>query len=308
MRKTCLEEIYQLARRDPRVCFFGSDIGSGTLDSFKREMPERFFMEGVCEANIVGIMSGLAMNGKIPFMNTPAVFLTRRCYEQVLLDASWHRLKVRLVGSGAGLVYAPLGATHLAFEEMAVFRAIPNMTIVSPCDAEEMKRLMPQTLDWDGPIYIRLGKGGDPIVSRPDLVFRLGKAILMRTGIDVLLVTTGIMLGPVLEAAKKLDEKGVSAAVLHVHTVKPFDVPAFLAAAGPVRAVLTCEEHSIVGGLGSAVAEILAERAFSPVKKFARLGIPDVFPDKYGSQQKLLEHYGLSAANLAAKALGLLNP
>ena len=131
MRKTCLNEIYKLAKQDKRVIFFGSDIASGTLAQFQKEMPDRYFMEGVSEANIIGLMSGLAMNGKIPYLNTIAVFSTRRCYEQILLDAAMHNLKIRIVGSGGGLVYAPLGPTHLAFEDISLMRIIPNMTIIA---------------------------------------------------------------------------------------------------------------------------------------------------------------------------------
>ncbi len=228
MRKTCLEEIYKLAKQDKRVIFFGSDIAAGTLAQFQKEMPERYFMEGVCESSIIGMMAGLAMNGKIPYLNTIAVFLTRRCYEQILLDAAMHNLKIRLIGSGGGLVYAPLGSTHLAFEDIALMRAMPNMTVVAPCDAEEMKRLMPQTLDYNGPIYIRLAKGGDPIVSSPDKPFKIGKAILMREGKDALLVTTGITLKIALDAVLMLEKKNISASVLHIHTIKPIDRKAIL--------------------------------------------------------------------------------
>ncbi len=294
MRKTCLNEIYNLARRDDRIVFFGSDIAAGTLSKFKEEMPDRYFMEGVSEANIIGVMSGLAMNNKIPYLNTIAVFSTRRCYEQILLDAAMHNLKIRIIGSGGGLVYAPLGATHLAFEDISLMRVIPNMTIVAPCDAEEMKRLMPQTLDHDGPMYIRLGKGGDPIVSLPDNPFRIGKAILMREGRDALIVTTGVTLKLVMDAAQELEGGGVKARVLHMHTVKPLDRQAVIAAAAEVRVVISVEENSVVGGLGSAVADIVAETGFNPAKRFLKVGLPDRFPDKYGSQEKLMDYSGVT--------------
>ncbi|MDD5428812.1 MAG: transketolase C-terminal domain-containing protein [Candidatus Omnitrophica bacterium] len=306
MRKTCLNEIYKLAKQDKRVVFFGSDIASGTLSQFREEMPDRFFMEGVSEANIVGVMSGLAMNGKIPYLNTIAVFLTRRCYEQIFLDAAMHDLKIRLVGSGGGLVYAPLGPTHLAFEDISLMRAIPNMTIVAPCDSEEMKRLMPQTLDREGPMYIRLGKGGDPIVSSPDKDFRIGKATLMREGADALIITTGVTLKMVLDAAAGLKNKGIEAAVLHMHTIKPIDSEAVMKAARKVKAIVTVEENSIAGGLGSAVSEIAAEAAFSPAKRFARLALPDAFPAKYGSQEQLMDFYGLTTEKIISSVGNLL--
>jgi transketolase len=307
VRKTCLDEIHRLAQRDPRVLFFGSDIGAGTLDRFKAEFPARFFMEGVSEANIVGVMSGLAMNGWIPYLNTIAVFLTRRCYEQVLLDAAMHHLPIRLVGSGGGLVYAPLGATHLAFEDMALMRAIPHMAVVAVCDAEEMKRLMPQTLDWPGPLYIRLAKGGDPVVSDPALPFRIGQAIVRQQGNDALLITTGITLKIAMEAAGILANDGVSTTILHMHTVKPLDVDSLLKHAEPVRAVVTVEEHTLVGGLGSAVTEVLAEADMLASRRMRRIGLPDLFPSLYGSQALQLKEYGVTALRIADTVRGLLD-
>lgn len=307
MRKTCLEEIYQLAKKDDRVLFLGSDIGAGTLDNFKQEMPNRFFMEGVSEAHLIGMMSGLAMNGKIPYLNTIAVFLTRRCYEQILLDAAMHKLPIRLIGSGGGLVYASLGATHLAFDDFALMRVIPNMTIVAPCDAEEMKRLMPQTLDFPGPIYIRMGKGGDPIISSPDQPFEIGKAIALKTGQDVLLVSTGIATKLALDASATLEARGISTGVCHMHTVKPLDTATLLDLAARARVVLTVEEHSIIGGLGAAVAEAIAEANFCEPKKFLRIALPDRFPTEYGSQQSLMNLHGVSTERIIAEAFTLLN-
>jgi len=292
MRKTCLNEIHRLAKNDERILFFGSDIGAGTLSNFQAEMPERFFMEGVSEAAIIGVMAGLAMNGKIPYMNTVGVFLTRRVYEQVLLDAGMHKQKIRLIGSGGGLVYAPLGATHLAFDDIAIMRAIPNMTIIAPCDAEEMKRLMPLTVDHEGPIYIRLGKGGDPIVSSPDKPFKIGKAIEIRSGSDALLLTTGITLKIAIDAANILDKQGISCQILHVHTLKPIDSNAILAALNGKKIAVSIEEHTLIGGLGSATSKVIATSGSGV--KLSMIGIPDVFPDKYGSQKEQMDYFGIS--------------
>ena len=176
MRKTCLDSVYELAKRDQRIFFIGSDLGVGTVKQFKAEMPERFLMEGVSEANVVGVAAGLALEGKIVYVNTIATFLTRRCFEQVALDLCLHKANVRLIGNGGGVVYAPLGPTHEAIEDIAIFRALQRMSIVAVADAEEMKRMMPQTVEHPGPIYIRLGKGGDPIVTDPRMPFRNGAA------------------------------------------------------------------------------------------------------------------------------------
>jgi transketolase len=306
MRKTCLDKVYELAQRDERVVFVGSDLGFGTLKDFRRQLPDRFIMEGINEAHAVGMAAGLAMEGRVVYVNTIATFITRRCYEQVALDACMHNLPVRLIGNGGGLVYAPLGSTHLAIEDLAIFRALPNMTIVAPADAEEMARLMPLTLDHPGPMYIRLGKGYDPVVTRPDPPFAIGRGYLMRKGEDVLAVTTGVGLQVCLAAAETAAGQGVSMAVLHLPTVKPLDAPMLLDLAAGVKAVLSVEEHTVIGGLGGAVAEVLAEARWDRPPRFKRLGIPDVFPDKYGTQNGLMALYGLSPEGVARAAKELL--
>src|SRR5215510_5661571 len=216
MRKTSLDMVYELARQDKRIFFIGSDLGIGTLKQFKAEMPDRFLMEGVSEANVVGMAAGLALEGKIVYVNTIATFLSRRCYEQVVLDLCLHKANVRLIANGGGVVYAPLGPTHEAIEDIAIFRCVPHMTILAPADAEEMRRLMPTTVDHQGPIYIRLGKGGEPVVTNPNMPFKIGQAYPMREGSDALIVSTGIMLKACLDAANTLAGSGIQAAVLHV--------------------------------------------------------------------------------------------
>lgn len=312
MRKTCLDSIYELAKKDPRIFFIGSDLGVGTLRQFKNEMPDRYLMEGVSEANLIGVAAGLALEGKIVYANTIATFITRRCFEQVALDLCLHDVKVRLIGNGGGLVYAPLGPTHLAIEDIAIFRALPRMTILAPADANEMRRMMPKTVDYPGPIYIRLAKGGDPIVTTEDSEFEIGKAYLVREGADALLVSTGVLLKRNLDAAELLRSRGLDVAVLHAPTLKPLDVEAVLENASRVPVIVTSEEHTIVGGLGSAVAEVLAEANFSTPKKFKRIGIPDVFPDRYGSQDSLMQRYNITTETICAtvedlcRARGLL--
>ncbi|MHB2017244.1 MAG: transketolase family protein [Candidatus Xenobia bacterium] len=306
MRKTCMRMIYELARRDPRVVFVGSDLGAGVLDEFKRDFPQRFLMEGVSEANVIGLMAGLAANGHVPYLNTIATFITRRCLEQVAMDACLHRLPLRLIGSGGGLVYAQMGPTHQAVEDVAIMRALPNMTVVAVADAPEMERLMAASLDYAGPIYIRLAKGGDPLVSSDTEPFAIGRAVPMRRGRDALVVSTGVMLSRSLEAALALEARGVQAGVVHVHTVKPLDVEQLLAMAEGVRAVVTVEEHSILGGLGSATVEILAEHGILRQAGFRRLGLPDAYPDHYGSQDQLLQHYGVTCQAIVDTVCQLL--
>jgi transketolase len=284
MRRTCLDLVYEMAKEDERIIFVGSDLGVGTLKQFKAEMPDRYFMEGVSEANMIGMAAGLALEGNVVYANTIATFITRRCFEQVALDLCLHNLKVRLIGNGGGLVYAPLGPTHLAVEDIAIFRALPNMTILAPADAREMRAMMPLTVDHPGPVYIRLAKGGDPIVTADLGAFEIGKVFVAREGSDALIISTGVLLSRALDAADQLWARGIQPTVLHVPTIKPLESRAIREHAERARAIVTVEEHTITGGLGSAVAEVLAEADFSTVKRFRRIGIPDVFPDQYGSQ------------------------
>ncbi len=304
MRKTSLNAVYNLAKKDKRVVFVGSDLGHGTLDNFKKEMPDRFFMEGVSEQHLIGFMAGLAHSGKIPYFNTIAIFEYRRCLEQVILDLALPNLPVRLLGSGGGFVYVPLGPTHLATDDIAILRTIPNMTIVAPADASEMERLMPQTLNWPGPMYIRLAKGGDPIVTDPKKPFTIGKAIVMTKGRDVALFTTGITLGLALEAAAVLKKKGIHAIIVHVHTIKPIDTKTILSTISNVRVVVSLEEGTIIGGLGSAIAELMVESKF--LRPMKRLGLPDLFTEKYGKQLEQMAYYGLNVTNVVKVVSELL--
>ncbi len=300
MRKACIDMVYELAKRDERVVFVGSDLGPGLLDDMKREMPDRFYMEGVSEQSIIGMAAGLAMEGFIPYVNTIATFITRRCFEQVAVDLCLHDLPVRLIANGGGLVYAPLGPTHLAIEDMAIMRALPNMTVTAAADADEMRRLMTATLEWPHPVYIRLGKGGDPVVSRADDGFAIGKAVTLRPMGEVAMIATGVMSGRALAAAETLAGAGISAGVLHAATVKPLDAEAVLAAAAGASLVVTVEEHVLTGGLGGAVLELFADRLPQGAPPVLRLGIPDRFPTEYGSQDGMLETFGLQPPQIAA--------
>jgi transketolase len=301
MRRTCLDVVYELAKQDDRVVFIGSDLGAGTLDEFREEIPDRFFMEGVSEQNIIGMAAGLAMEGYIPFVNTIATFITRRCFEQVAVDLCVHNLPVKLIANGGGLVYAPLGPTHTAIEDISIMRALPRMTVVAPCDKEEMRRFMPQTLDMTGPCYIRLAKGGDEVISQPENGFEIGQSILLREPGEMLLIGTGIGTTRALHAADEMARDGVRCGVLHMHTVKPLDRQAVLHWADQVDLMITVEEHTLNGGLGSAVGDLLIDDYQGQMPKLLRLGIPDSFTDKYGSQDDLLSYYGLQGPQIAER-------
>lgn len=305
MRRTCLSLVHELARADSRVLYIGSDLGAGTLEAMKVEMPERFLMEGVAEANLIGMAAGLAMEGYIPYVNTIATFLTRRCLEQIAVDLCMHKLPVRLIANGGGLVYAPLGPTHEAIEDIALMRALPGMTTIAVCDAEEMRRMMAETIDWPGPIYIRLAKGGDRVVSRKDDPFRIGKALLHEPAGDVSLIACGVMVQRCLEARELLADRRVVAGVLNVHTLKPLDVAAIDDFTHGARLAVTVEEHVKNGGLGSAVAEAFCDRV-APHPPLLRLALPDAFIHNYGSQDELLDDAGLQPPQIAERILATL--
>ena len=306
MRATCQNMVYDLAKRDKRVIFIGSDLSPGLLADMKKEMPERWYMEGITEANVIGMAAGLAMEGYVPYVNTIATFITRRCYEQVAVDLCLHELPVRLIGNGGGLVYAPLGPTHLAIEDIAIMRALPNMTVTAACDAQEMVRLMNCTLDWPQPIYIRLAKGGDPVVSREENGFAIGKAIPMvraRSRRSVVLMATGVMTTNCLAAADLLSKDGHDVSVVHFHTVKPLDEEAVLEFADGAELVVTVEEGTRIGGFGSAVTDVLVEKLGVAIPPVVRIGLPDAFPHKYGLQEELFEVFGLTPAQIAARTV-----
>ncbi|MCR9191783.1 MAG: transketolase [Gammaproteobacteria bacterium] len=306
MRATCVKMVYELAKRDDRVVFIGSDLSPGLLKEMQEDYPDRYFMEGVYEANLIGMAAGLAMEGYIPYFNTIATFITRRCFEQIAVDLCMHDLPVRLIGNGGGVVYAPLGPTHLATEDISIMRALPNMTIVAVSDAEEMKRFMLASIDWPHPIYIRLGKGGEEVVPMPNDSFEIGKAITVyqtnhTEKTDVLLISTGVMTQRVIKVAQQIEKMSLRTRVLHFHTIKPLDEVCLLQHAKHTQLLVTIEENSLIGGLGSAVTDCLVASLGRSIPLIKRYGLPDRFPDKYGSQEQLLNYYGLTVEHLVEK-------
>ena len=301
MRKTSLERIYHLAQQDERVIFIGSDLGPGVLSDFKHNIPERFFMEGIAEQHIIGMAAGLALDGFIPYVNTIATFLTRRCFEQLAVDLCLHDVPVRLIANGGGLVYAPLGPTHQAIEDIGILRTLPNMTVVVPCDADEMTRLIDASLNWPHPLYIRLAKGGDPIVSKSELGFEIGKGIKLKNPGEVIFVTTGITTQIALKTSELLAKESIHSGVFHMHTIKPFDYDGLLEVSESAKLVVTIEEHVLNGGLGSAVIEVFSDRGIN--KKVIRQGIPDKFATEYGSQEILMAGFGLDPSTISEKVI-----
>jgi transketolase len=308
MRQTALKTVYEEALKNEKVIFIGSDLGPGVLDEFKQNIPERFFMEGVAEQFIIGFSAGLAKEGFLPFVNTIATFLTRRCFEQLTIDLSLHNLPVKLIGNGGGLVYSPLGPTHQAIDDIAILKAIPNMTIVCPCDAVEMKKLINKSIDWKGPIYIRLARGGEEIITNEGDEFSIGKSQMMKEPIKNLFITCGAMAQKALEASRELSKKfGIESGVLHMHTVKPIDEKMLKKWIPLVDNIVTVEEHILSGGFGSSILEFYNDNFSSLNKNIRRLGLINEYVEKYGTHDELQSFYGLTSKNLVDQMLGLIN-
>jgi transketolase len=307
MRNAFADELTKLGSEDARVVMLSGDIGNRLFDKFKDKHPSRFFNCGVAEANMMGVAAGLAMNGLRPVAYTITPFVTTRCLEQIRTDVCYHEAPVTIVAVGAGLAYSGLGPTHHACEDISFLRSIPNMVVICPGDAFEVRGALRAALQQDRPVYIRMGKKGEPVVHKGPLAdFAIGKAITISEGSDVCLLSTGNMLPEATLAAHQLNENGISAEVVSFHTVKPLDEDCLRNAFAKFRLVATLEEHSLIGGFGAAVSEWLVDTE-TPHKKFLRFGTPDSFFKKSGEQEYAREVLGLTGHQIAEKILHALH-
>ncbi|MGH9864787.1 MAG: transketolase family protein, partial [Candidatus Acidiferrales bacterium] len=276
MRSAFIRSLVSLAEEDDRVCLVTGDLGFGVVEPFAEKFPKQFVNAGVAEQNMTGIAAGMALCGEVVFTYSIANFPTLRCLEQIRNDVCYHRADVKIVSIGGGLAYGALGASHHATEDIAVMRSLPEMTIVAPGDPVEAEMATKALVARAGPAYLRLGRSGEPPVHSDGVDFQIGKAIRVTDGDDITLIATGTMLHATVQAAEQLAREGIGARVLSMHTIKPLDLEAVYAAATDTRAIVTIEEHSIVGGLGSAVAEVLAESSDCHVR-FKRMALPSTF-------------------------------
>lgn len=303
MRNAFADELTSLGNDDPRLVMLSGDIGNKLFDKFRAAHPERFINCGVAEQNMTGVAAGLAMSGMRPITYTITPFCTTRCLEQIRTDAAYHDVPVTVVSVGAGLAYAGLGPTHHACEDIAFLRAIPNMIVIAPGDAWEVRAALRAVMQQNKPAYIRMGKKGEPLVHKGRLDnFKIGESITIEQGSDVCLLSTGNMLPEVIEAAHALKEKGISAEVVSFHTVKPLDEKRLQDAFSRYKLVATIEEHSLIGGFGSAVAEWIVDAGIAP-KKFLRFGTPDAFFKKSGEQEFAREQLELTGHQIADRIL-----
>jgi transketolase len=298
------EGLREIAKTKTNIIGLGADITSSvSLDFFAKEFPERFYSFGIAEQNIVGVAAGLALSGKIPIFSTYAVFSTLRAADQIRISLCYNNLPVIIGGAHAGISVGPDGATHQALEDIAVMRVMPNMTVISPCDSNQThKAIIAAIENIRGPVYIRFGREAMPNFTSFNLDFEIGKAQTLKQGNDITIIATGHLVWEALEAAKELEKENISARVLNIHTIKPIDKEAIIKAAKETGKIVTAEEHQIIGGLGSAVAEVLAENYPVPIKM---IGINDSFGES-GNASELMDKYGLRSKNIIEFAKELL--
>ncbi|MBC9784443.1 transketolase family protein [Heliobacterium chlorum] len=289
----------QLGGENQDIVVLDADLAKSTKTiDFAKVYPERFFDMGIAEQNLIGVSAGLAAAGKIPFASTFAMFATGRAFEQIRNSVAYPKLNVKIAATHAGISVGEDGASHQTVEDIALMRAIPNMTVVVPADGIETEAVIRWAASYSGPVYIRLGRLAVPVLYDENYRFEWGKAVTLCSGKDVTFIAAGLMVAMAMEAAELLSAEGIEAEVLNIHTIKPIDAEAICASVQRTGAVVTAEEHSIIGGLGSAVAEVLAEHYPAPLE---RVGLKDTFGES-GKPNELFEKYGLTKEALVAAA------
>lgn len=294
------QALVEYGKDNKNIVVLDADLAKATKTiTFKKEVPERFFDMGIAEGNMMTVAAGMATTGKIVFASTFAMFASARACEQIRNSICYPKLNVKVAATHAGLTVGEDGASHQCIEDIALMRALPNMTVICPCDGLEANRAIKAAIEYNGPVYIRLGRAAvEDVFDAETYNFELGKGIQVKDGKDVTLVATGIMVQESLKAAEMLKEEGIDARVINIHTIKPIDKDILVKASNETGAIVTAEEHNISGGLGSAVAEVICQNAPCPIKMVA---VNEKFGTS-GSPAELLEKYGLTAKDIVAKA------
>ena len=304
MRNAFAKEITELAQKDERIVLLSADIGNRLFDDFKTKCPGRFYNCGVAEANMIGVAAGMALSGLRPVCYTITNFITYRCMEQIRVDLCYHDQPVVVVGTGSGLSYASLGGTHQSCEEMGMLRLLPGLAVVAPADSMEVRAALRASLREKGPVYMRIGKKGEPDVHGGVPGFSIGKAIGVREGTDVCILSAGTMLSVAVEAAELLAARGCSARVESFHTIKPLDEALLAEVFSKYKIVATVEEHSVLGGLGGSIAEWLSDQK-APQARLHRFGTRDEFLHETCEQESARKIFGLTAENIASTIVNL---
>ncbi len=299
MRDAYCQTLIELASQDERIVAVDADVmnSMGTVP-FQQEFPDRSFNCGIQEANMIGVAAGLSATGKIPFAHTFGVFATRRVLDQVFVSCSYAKLNVKIIGGDPGITAAFNGGTHMPFEDLGIMRGIPEMVVIEPTDSTMMRDITRQIVGMYGVCYIRSVRKNAVQVYEEGSRFEIGKAALLRDGKDVTIIATGLLTSEALIAADRLEKENISARVLNMFTIKPIDRAAIISAARETGAIVTAENHNIINGLGSAVAEVLVEEALAPME---RVGVQDLFGE-VGSEDYLRDRFGLAATDIVAKA------
>lgn len=299
VRQTMAAGLVSAAAKDDRIVVLDADLMScHSTKCFLEAYPERFINVGIAEANLIGVAAGMAAFGKIPFAFSFAPFATRRCYDQIFISVAYSKLPVKIVGSDPGVMAEANGGTHMPFEDMSIMRAIPHMVCFEPTDATMLEKALPEIIDYPGAVYIRMFRKKAEKIYDDSLEFKLGKAVTLKDGGDVTLIASGIMVARALKAADELKEAGIDARVLNIHTWKPIDEDAIVSAAKDTGAIVTCENHATAGGLGSAVAEVAAEKCPVPMEF---VGVKNSFGE-VGKEAYLSEKFGLTVSDIVAAA------
>ncbi|KKU51530.1 MAG: hypothetical protein A3H69_01970 [Candidatus Sungbacteria bacterium RIFCSPLOWO2_02_FULL_47_9] len=297
MRNTFIKTLSECAKKDKRIFLVNGDLGYNVLEPFARAFPDRYINIGVAEQNMIGVSAGLALSGKVVYAYSIIPFATMRCFEQIRNDVCMQRANVRVVGVGGGFAYGQAGPTHHSIQDIAIMRTLPGMAVVAPSDPLEVSRVIEDSVLREGPMYIRLTKNGEPDIHDKNFEFQIGKAITMKKGTHAAIVACGNLVRTALEVAGALSRDGLNVAVIDMHTIKPFDTASILNIAREVKSIVSLEEHSVIGGLGSAVAEAIAgNRIYLPFKSF---GIGDMDARVVGSQEYLQKLNRLTEDTLA---------
>ena len=292
------EKLIELGKKHSNLVVLDADLSKSTKTiMFAKNYPERFFEMGIAEANMISTAAGLASCGKIVFASTFAVFATGRVYDQIRMDVAYSQANVKIFATHGGISVGKDGASHQMIEDIALMRVLPNMTVLAPSDATQTAKIVELMAENYGPMYARVGRANVPIIYEKEYMesIELGKGIIVEDGADITIISCGTMVDPVIDAQKRLKKQGIQARIIDMHTIKPLDKKLVIKCAKETGAIITAEEHSIIGGLGSAVAETLAEENFSV--KFRRMGIKDVFCES-GDPKDLLEKYGLNEKHI----------
>ncbi len=298
MRSAYLDTLYELASKDKRVYALISDNGAIVYDKYRKDLASQYLNLGISEANMLGMAAGMASCGKIPFAYTIGAFLAYRAFEFIRNDICLQKQNVKIVGTGAGEVYSALGPTHHSTEDLGGLRSLPNLTILCPASPLEVRKATAAAYEYEGPVYLRLGTNREPEIYKGDYLFEIGKGITLREGNDVTLIGTGSILKDVMEVAEKLRKEGIYARVINIHTIKPIDREIIVQAAEETKRIITVEDHNRIGGLGSAVAEVIAESGQGVA--FKRMGLQN-FSQGYGTYAEVKEKNGIGIKQICSE-------